>query len=101
MALLSCAKRGLPLCKSNAVAKTKAAEVTETSIWPRYLACIRNTNQSVSNIHQPSIPEVITYKYVLEALHISVLMIQIEAKQTYKAKIQITPQIWGIFMIGT
>jgi len=31
MALLSCAKRGLPLCKSNAVAKTKAAEVTETS----------------------------------------------------------------------
>ena len=25
-------------------------------------------------------------------------MIQIEAKQTYKAKIQITPQIWGIFI---
>ena len=51
MALLSCAKRGLPL----------------------------------------SITEVITYKYVLEALDISVHIIQIEAKQTYKGKIQITP----------
>ncbi|KEH26974.1 hypothetical protein MTR_6g081745 [Medicago truncatula] len=34
MALLSYAKRGLPFCMSNAVAKTKAAEDTKRSILP-------------------------------------------------------------------